>query len=116
MYNSERICVVIDQLDSEIFEFLFGELLSILKAEGKGQLIFTAHNLRALEVLEKDDIIITTTNSNNRYVKLKNIKKNNNLRDYYLQELFLGGQNKEIYNNAKSYVIGRAFRKTGMIH
>lgn len=116
MYNSEKTCIVIDQLDSEVFEFLFGELLSVLKERAKGQLIFTAHNLRALEVLEKDDIIITTTNSNNRYVKLKNIKKNNNLIDYYLQELFLGGQNKKIYSNTKSYVIGRAFRKTGMIH
>ncbi len=114
MYNNERICVVIDELDSGIFEFLLGELLSVLKEKAKGQLIFTSHNLRALEVLDKNDIIFTTTNPENRYIRLKNVKKSNNLRDFYLREIFLGGQNESIYNKTKSYAISRAFRKAGV--
>ena len=113
MYNNEKICVVIDEMDSGIFEFLLGELLGVLKEKAEGQLIFTSHNLRALEVLDKNDIIFTTTNPNNRYIKMKNVKKTNNLRDFYLREIFLGGQNEPIYNKTKSYAISRAFRKAG---
>lgn len=114
MYNNEGICVVIDELDSGIFEFLLGELLGVLKEKAKGQLIFTSHNLRALEVLDKNDIVFTTTDCDNRYIKLKNVKKTNNLRDFYLREIFLGGQNQPIYNKTKSYAISRAFRKAGI--
>ncbi len=58
MYNNENICIVIDEMDSGIFEFLLGEILVVLKRKRlKGQLIFTSHNLRALEVLDKNDII-----------------------------------------------------------
>lgn len=113
MYNNENICIVIDEMDSGIFEFLLGELLRVLKEKAEGQLIFTSHNLRALEVLDKNDIIFTTTNPNNRYIKMKNVKKTNNLRDFYLREIFLGNQKEPIYNKTKSYVISRAFRKAG---
>ncbi len=113
MYNNENICIVIDEMDSGIFEFLLGEILVVLKEKAKGQLIFTSHNLRALEVLDKNDIIFTTTNPNNRYIKMKNVKKTNNLRDFYLREIFLGNQKEPIYNKTKSYAISRAFRKAG---
>ncbi|MEG0297576.1 MAG: AAA family ATPase [Clostridium sp.] len=116
MYNDEKICVVIDEFDSGIFEFLLGELLGVLKEKAKGQLIFTSHNLRALEVLDKTDIVFTTTNTNNRYIKMKNVKNSNNLRDFYLREIFLGGQSEPIYNKTKSYAISRAFRKAGKLY
>lgn len=114
MYNNEKVCIVIDELDSGIFEFLLGELLTVLKEKGKGQLIFTSHNLRALEVLDKNDITFTTTNPKNRYIKLKNVRKTNNLRDLYLREIFLGEQKEPIYSKTKSYAISRAFRKAGI--
>ncbi|SFU82346.1 AAA domain-containing protein, putative AbiEii toxin, Type IV TA system [Clostridium sp. DSM 8431] len=114
MYNNEKICVVIDELDSGIFEFLLGELLGVLKEKAKGQLIFTSHNLRALEVLDKYDIIFTTANPQNRYIRLKYVKDSNNLRDFYLRQIFLGGQNEIIYKRTKSYAISRAFRKAGV--
>ena len=79
MYNNKKVCVVIDELDAGVFEFLLGELLTVLKENSKGQLIFTSHNLRALEVLDKNDILFTTTNEENRYIRLKNVKKTNNL-------------------------------------
>lgn len=48
--------LVIDELDSGVFEYLLGELLSVFSDGGKGQLIFTSHNLRALEMLNKQSI------------------------------------------------------------
>ncbi|MGL4847516.1 MAG: AAA family ATPase [Clostridium sp.] len=113
MYNNENGCIIVDELDSGVFEFLLGEILEVLKEKGKGQLIFTSHNLRALEVLDKNDIVFTTTNPKKRYIKLKGVKNTNNLRDFYLREIFLGGQEEEIYKKTKSYAISRAFRKAG---
>lgn len=112
MYANESICVVVDELDSGIFEYLLGELLSILQ-EGKGQLIFTSHNLRALEVLDKNSLMFSTSNPDNRYIHLKNIKENNNLRDTYYRAIVLGGQDEELYASTKSHKIRRAFRNAG---
>ena len=72
--------------------------------------------LKSLEVLGKDNIIVTTTNKNNRYIKLKNIKTTNNIRDFYLRGLLVGGQNEEIYKETDINDIARAFRRAGEIH
>ena len=113
MFNYNSMTVLIDELDSGIFEYLLGEILEILEQRGKGQLIFTSHNLRPLEVLDKNNLIFTTTNINNRYIKLKNVKTNNNLRDMYYRDLVLGGQDEVIYDRTNSAKIARAFRKAG---
>lgn len=113
MFNYKSMSVLIDELDSGIFEYLLGEILEILEQRGKGQLIFTSHNLRPLEVLNKNNLIFTTTNTNNRYIKLKNVKTNNNLRDMYYRDLILGGQDEVIYDKTNSAKIARAFRKAG---
>ena len=113
MFNYKSMSVLIDELDSGIFEYLLGEVLEILEQRGKGQLIFTSHNLRPLEVLNKNNLIFTTTNPHNRYIKLKNVKTNNNLRDMYYRDLILGGQDESIYDRTNSAKIARAFRKAG---
>lgn len=78
-------------------------------------LIFTSHNLRALEKLNKESIIFTTTNPKNRYIKLANVKSNNNLRDFYLRVISLGGQKEDVYEEANTYEINYAFRKAGRL-
>lgn len=83
VYNNSSITVAIDELDSGIFEYLLGELLRIISEKGKGQLIFTSHNLRPLETLDKGFIAFTTTNPENHYIKMTNVKENHNLRDFY---------------------------------
>ncbi|MEG2143762.1 MAG: AAA family ATPase [Oscillospiraceae bacterium] len=115
IYNSPSICLIIDELDSGIYEYLLGELLSVLERGAKGQLIFTSHNLRALEMLNKKSIVFSTTNPKNRYIHLQNIKSNNNLRDMYLRSITLGGQKEEIYAQTDSTEIGRAFRRAGRV-
>ncbi len=115
MYNNENILVAIDELDAGIFEYLLGEILEILSKSAKGQLIFTSHNLRALEKLHKDLVVFTTTNENNRYISLNNSKITTNLRDYYYRGIMIGGQREELYDETNKYEINYAFRKAWMI-
>ncbi|MFJ7952882.1 AAA family ATPase [Lysinibacillus sp. NPDC096418] len=114
VYNNANACVVIDELDSGVFEYLLGELLTVIDEAGKGQLIFTSHNLRVLEVLPVKNLWFTTANEHNRYVQLKGIKEVNNTRDVYLRAIQLGGQAEEIYKETKTFHIKRAFRKAGV--
>lgn len=113
VYNQPSACLVIDELDSGIYEYLLGELLSVFEKGAKGQLIFTSHNLRALEMLHKRSIVFSTANPSNRYIRLQNVKNNNNLRDLYLRSITLGGQKEEVYAETDSVEIGRAFRQAG---
>ena len=116
MYNNPSMTVAIDELDSGVFEYLLGEILKIIDESGRGQLIFTSHNFRPLEILHKQSIIFTTTNSKNRYIRLTNVKSNNNLRDFYYHDLILGGQKECIYESTNSFAIARAFRIAGRHH
>ena len=112
-FGNPSICLVIDELDSGIFEYMLGELLDIFKKNAKGQLIFTSHNLRALEMIDKESIMFSTTNPNNRYIHMKNVRESNNLRNMYIRSITLGGQSEEIYEKTDSLKIARAFRKAG---
>jgi len=113
VYNNPSVLVAIDEFDAGIFEVLLGELLRVIEESGKGQLIFTSHNLRPLEVLNKNNVIFTTTNPEKRYIRLKNMRPTNNLRDCYIRALNLGGQDEELAVQPKSAAIRRALRKAG---
>ena len=113
VYNQPSITVAIDELDSGIFEYLLGELMQILDSNGKGQVIFTSHNLRPLEMLDKNSLYFTTTNSMNRYVKMMKLRPNNNLRDCYYKSILLGGQKENLYEPTDNSAISIAFRKAG---
>ncbi len=115
MFNNPSICLIVDELDAGIFEYLLGELLKIIEQEGKGQFIFTSHNLRALEMLEKESLVFSTANPQNRFIRITNIKSNNNLRNVYLRGVDLGGLNECIYEETNSFEIAHAFRKAGDI-
>ncbi len=112
-FGNSSICLAIDELDAGIFEYMLGELLDIFNKSAKGQLIFTSHNLRALEMLDKDCIMFSTVNPDRRYIRMKNVKASNNLRDTYLRGITLGGQDEIIYEETDSLRIARAFRKAG---
>lgn len=112
-FGNSSICLAIDELDAGIFEYMLGELLDIFNKSAKGQLIFTSHNLRALEMLDKDSIMFSTVNPDRRYIRMKNVKASNNLRDTYLRGITLGGQDEVIYEATDSLRIARAFRKAG---
>jgi len=113
MYHDPRICIAVDELDAGVFEYLLGEILHVLENSGKGRLIFTSHNLRALEKVDKNSILFTTTNPKNRYIRFSNVKNSNNLRDLYIRSINLGGQKECLYDETDTYEIRRAFRLAG---
>jgi hypothetical protein len=115
VYNNEGVCLVVDELDSGIFEYLLGEMLGMMHREMKGQLIFTSHNLRVLEKLDAKNIICSTVNPENRYIRLRGIEKNHNKRDFYIRAITVGGQNEELYDEDDLLAMGYTFRKAGKI-
>lgn len=112
-FGNPSICLVVDELDSGIFEYMLGELLDIFNKSAKGQLIFTSHNLRALEMLDKENIMFSTANPEKRYIRMKSVRDTNNLRNLYIRSITLGGQDEVIYEETDSLKIARAFRKAG---
>lgn len=113
VYNQSSITVAIDELDAGVFEYLLGELLRIISEKGKGQLIFTSHNLRPLETLDLGFIAFTTTNAKKRYIRLNSLKDSHNLRDFYYRDIILGEQDEEVYDATNNSKIAFAFRKAG---
>ena len=113
VYNNPSVTVAIDELDGGVFEYLLGELLRIISEKGKGQLIFTSHNLRPLETIDKGFIAFTTTNPKMRYIRLTNVKGTNNLRDFYYRDIVLGEQSEQVYNPTNNFEIALAFREAG---
>lgn len=113
IYNKPSMTVAIDELDSGVFEYLLGEILRILAEKGNGQLVFTSHNLRPLETLDKCFIAFTTTNPQNRYIRMSNVKATNNLRDFYYRDIILGEQSEPVYEPTNNSEIAMAFREAG---
>lgn len=112
-YNQPSLCIVIDEMDAGIFEYLLGDLLETMRTGAKGQFLFTSHNLRALEVLGVNHIVFSTANPKNRYIQFSGLRRNQNLRDAYLRALLIGGQREELQEEAEGYHLGYAFRKAG---
>lgn len=113
LYNNPSVCLVVDELDAGIFEYLLGELIGVLAEEARGQLIFTSHNLRIMEKLDKKNIICSTVNPENRYIALKGIEKTHNRRDFYIRTIVLGGQKERLYDDTDLQDMGYAFKKAG---
>ncbi|MHD0398305.1 AAA family ATPase [Staphylococcus simulans] len=111
LFKETNVCVVIDELDAGVFEYLLGELLKIVSESAKGQLIFTSHNLRIVELLPTHSIWFTTTNPENRYVQLKHTSKTSNNRDVYIRSLQIRNQQEELYDKTDNFKIKRAFKK-----
>ena len=112
-YNEPSVTVAIDEFDAGVFEYLLGEVLEVMEETGKGQFIFTSHNLRPLEVLDKKYLYFTTTNPKKRYVRLKGISATNNLRDTYFREILVSEQADELYNRTKRFKLVAALKKAG---
>lgn len=115
-YNRETYCLVVDELDSGIYEYLLGECLEVMQEKAKGQLIFTSHNLRPLEVLRNEFLVYTTVNPEERYLKTSYIKNTQNTRLSYLRSIKLGGQKEKLYNETNIYEIELAMKKAGRVN
>lgn len=111
LFKNPNACIVIDELDSGIFEYLLGELLKIISESSKGQIIFTSHNLRIVELLPIKKLWFTTTNESNRYIQLKNTSSTSNNRDVYIRAIQMKNQKEELYEKTNNFKIKTAFKK-----
>lgn len=115
MFNETDVCIAIDELDAGIFEVLLGDILKTLAQRGKGQLIFTAHNLRILEVLEPKSIVFSTSDPSNRFVPVTNVKARNNLRDMYIRMVSLGTDGTPLASKVKPSHVAAALAQAGRV-
>lgn len=111
-YNDKSFTIVIDEIDSGIFEYLLGEILAVISEGMKGQFIFTSHNLRALEVLSDKYLCFTTTDSNRRFTQISK-RGNSNLRDTYFRTIVLNTHKEQVYNPTDRYEIEMALYNAG---
>lgn len=114
-YNRESYCLVVDELDSGVYEYLLGEYLEAMQEKARGQFLFTSHNLRPLEVLEPENLIFTTVNPDARYIKNIPVKGAQNARLSYLRAVKLGGRKEKLYHDTNIYEIEQAMRKAGRV-
>ena len=108
VYSDPSVWLVVDELDSGVFENLWGQIVEVIAEEGKGQLLFTAHNLAPLERVSSSCIIFTTANEHNRYIRFRGARKTNNLRDLYLRTLLVGGQEEPLSTEVDEQSIAAA--------
>lgn len=113
VYNDPTIILAIDEFDSGVYEYLLGQIIMALKENAKGQLVFTCHNLRPVELLHGEGVYFTTTNPKERYLQFKGLKGNNNARTSYFRALELGGQKESLYDETFVSEIERALRRGG---
>lgn len=113
-YNNPDVCFVVDELDSGIFEYLLGQIITVFKKDSKGQLIFTSHNLHVVEILDNESLFFTYFNSKNAYSHLPKVKPNNNKRLLYLKQIELS-ENGILYNKTNQYEMSFAFEIANMV-
>ena len=89
--------------------------MNIFSSRARGQLIFTSHNLRPLETMDKNFVVFTTVNEMNRYIRPSNIKTNHNLRDTYFREILINNSENAVYQATDSSAIELALVKAGKI-
>ena len=112
--GNPSVWLFIDEFDSGVFEKLLSQLAKAFLETGKGQILFTAHNLRCLEVLPVNHVVFTTANPKNRFVTFKGLKPSNNLRDQYIRALTLGGQSEPLSKEPEIIDIERALYEAFM--
>ncbi len=115
MFNERDYFLLIDEFDSGVFEYLLGELLEVIEENGKGQFLFTAHNLRPFEVLKPKNIILATADKLNRFIPMQKIQKNNNMRDVYYRMLALNDSDVLLYEKTQTGKIRNALFKAGKL-
>lgn len=108
VYGNPSAWLAVDELDSGVFEKLLGQIVKVIQDYGKGQLLFTAHNLNPLENLNYESIVFSTNNPYNRYIRFNKIKKTNNLRDLYLRALSVGGLKEKLSSDVEEEDINLA--------
>ena len=113
VYNKQNICMIVDDLDNRFFEPLLSQLMEVFASEMEGQLIFTAQSLSTLEKLDKNHVIFTTLNKDNKYIYLEKMPRKKNMRENYLKELHLEVQKERLYASSDNDTLREGLRNAG---
>lgn len=113
VHNDPAALVAIDGLGDGMFSYLLGELLQTVATFGYGQLVFCAHDLRPLDVLDDTSAWFTTVNPKRRYVRSSEIRGSGRLRDRYLREICLGGDRDDLSASTSQVRIDAALCDAG---
>lgn len=88
VYNRPSVTVVIDGLDRDLSEPLLAGLLDLIDRRGRGQLVFTAHNLRLLDQIGPECAVFAGCGSGRHYARLP--ARDLSLREAWCRALALG--------------------------
>lgn len=111
-FASDNAVLAADEFDFGINEYLFGEILEAYKKFGMGQLIFTSHNLRPLELLEPDEMVFATADPLKRFKVIKLPEDSTEMRELYYREILLG--EGDLYERTSPYKISQALYEAGL--
>lgn len=111
--NDPSVCLVVDNIDAGLGDYLLGQLFYALCMTGKGQLLFTSSSLRPMEMLEYKNAMVATTNAENRFIHLPEDRRN--CRSNYLRHAMLGGADEKLSDDVDANDLGRAFRRAAKI-
>lgn len=85
--------VLIDELDSHIYEYVLSKFIDSISKVARGQLIFTSHNLTILEHLHKNNILFSFEFEGNiKYESFKRVTSSENMRSKYIRTLSIGSK------------------------
>ena len=105
--------VAIDEFDSGVFELLLGDMLVQIADGCEGQLVFTAHNLRAMEVLPDSCIRTTLTDPGQRFATIGRRSASNNQRKRYLTISEFGWDRPDVYDRPQPRMFGNSLLLAG---
>lgn len=110
-YNQEGCLALVDGLDDQIDEFVFGGLLEAMDRGGKGQLLFTSSKLRGMELLTPEQVYVSTKDLTERLKQLRLPEGEGNLRQYYLRLVELE-EDADVFGRAlETYDIRKGFER-----
>lgn len=111
VYSDPNAFIAIDKLDTGVFEYLLGEILREFCQTAQGQMVFTAHNLRALERMEPTSktIVLATLDPAKKFIPFFTVGHTNNPRRQYPEAVASGGGTVPIYQFTSPQLIGADF-------
>lgn len=114
-YNDPNALIAIDELDTGIYEHLLGVLIREFAMNARGQLIFTAHNLRIMETVPQPSriVVLTTVDPDKRFVSFHHVATTGNGRNKYLTNIDRNLGPVILYEKPSEEHIGSALRVAG---
>lgn len=112
-FNEPDALVAIDEIDAGVFELLLGDMMSQMRDGMEGQLVFTAHDLRAVELLPAKCIRLTTTDPDDRFMTFPRLTGTDNPRRHLLGAGIAGWEFKGVYDAPLPYAFSGALYEAG---